>query len=356
MMQKRNSMRQFDYSHLPQQLLTQETVELLAAVHEHKGREQLHLSIKPDILDAMAKVAAVQSTGASNSIEGIRTTDKRLKDIMAQKTDLKSRDEEEIAGYRDVLATIHESHDFIDVTPNVILQLHRNLYRYTASSTGGHFKIGDNEIRGVRPDGSEYVRFRPVPAVATPDAMERLCSTFNLAVTSESMDPLIASLLFVFDFTCIHPFNDGNGRMSRLLTLLLLCKAGYTVGKYISIEKETERTKGDYYEALTASSEGWDTDENDPGPFVRYMLGTLLACYREFEERTSAVSQAKLSKTERVESYLSTRIGKVKKAEIATALPDVSTITIERALAALLEDGKLEKIGAGRGTTYVWKG
>lgn len=348
-------MRQFDYSHLPQALLTQETVELLAAVHEHKGREQLHLSIKPDILDAMAEVAVIQSTGASNSLEGIRTTDRRLKDIMTQKTDLKSRDEEEIAGYRDVLATVHESYAFIDVTPNIILQLHRNLYRYTASTMGGHFKIGDNEIRGIRPDGSEYVRFKPVPAVATPDAMKQLCDAFNSAVVSESIDPLIASLLFVFDFTCVHPFNDGNGRMSRLLILLLLYKAGYMVGKYVSIEKEIERTKGDYYEALAASSDGWDTGENDPGPFIRYMLGTLLACYRDFEERVSAVSQAKLSKTERVETYLSKSIGPVKKAEIAAALPDVSTTTIERTLAALLEGGKIEKIGAGRGTAYVWK-
>lgn len=354
-MQKRATMRQFDYSTLPVGLLTPETMDLLAAVHEHKGRQTLHMSIKPDILYSMADIAKVQSTEASNRIEGVHTSERRLKEIMKDEGALKSRDEEEIAGYRDVLKNIHENHEHIDITSNVLLQLHRDLYRHSSSSMGGHFKVGDNEIRGFREDGTEYVRFNPVPAVATPEATERLCDALKRSLESETMDPLLASLLFVFDFTCVHPFNDGNGRMSRLLTLLLLYKAGYEVGKYVSIEKEIERTKGAYYDALAASSEGWGENANDPGAFVRYMLGVLLAAYRDFEERVSLVSQASATKPERIEAFMRERVGKMRKRDILDALPDISETTVERTLSELLKAGKIEKLGAGRGTAYVWK-
>ena len=348
-------MRQFDYTHVPQGLLTPETMGLLSAVHEHRGRQALYLSAKPDVLDALTKVAKAQSTEASNRIEGIRTSNRRLQAIMSEKSDLRSRDEEEIAGYRDVLATVHENHDFIDVAPNTILQLHRQMYRHTPSSMGGHFKISDNEVRGIRADGTEYVRLKTIPAVATEGAMELLCSAYRDSIARESMDPLLSSLAFVFDFTCIHPFNDGNGRISRLLTLLLLYKAGYLVGKYISIEKEIERTKSAYYDALAESSEGWHEGENDVGPFARYMLGVILAAYREFEGRVSLVAGAKLTKAERVEAVLRDSAGKVTKRTVLQACPDISKITVERALASLLAEGKIEKVGAGPATGYVWK-
>ena len=355
-MQIGRPMRQYDYTEVPPGLLTAETMSLIAAVRECRGRQALHLSARPDVLEAMTEVAKAQSTEASNRIEGIRTSDGRLQEIMADKTDLRSRDEEEIAGYRDVLGTVHESHEHPDVTPNVVLQLHRDLFRHTASSSGGRFKVGDNEIRGIREDGTEYVRFRPVPAVATPEATERLCAALRTGLAAEAFDPLLISLVFVLDFTCIHPFNDGNGRMSRLLTLLLLYKQGYLVGRYVSIEKEIERTKGAYYDALAASSAGWQEGANDPGPFVRYMLGVILAAYRDFENRVSAVSLAKLSKAERVEAVLRDSLGKVTKADIAEACPDISATTIERALSFLLKTGKIAKTGGGRGTGYVWKG
>lgn len=347
-------MRQFDYSNMPKGLLTPETMGLLSAVHEHRGRQELYLSAKEDVLNALTEVAKIQSTDASNRIEGIRTSDKRLKEIMLEKTKFESRDEEKIAGYRDVLNMVHENYKFIDVTPNVILQLHKVMYRHTASSMGGHFKVGDNEIRGVRADGSEYVRFKTVPAVATEDAMRRLCKAYKDAIATENLDSLLVSLLFVFDFTCIHPFNDGNGRMSRLLTLLLLYKSGYLVGKYISIEKEIERTKWDYYDVLAASSEGWHEGSNDPGPFVRYMLGVLIAAYKDFESRVSLVTSAKLSKAGRVEAVLRDSVGRVTKSDISQMLPDISKTTIERTLASLLSQGKIEKVGAGRATGYLW--
>lgn len=349
-------MRRFDYNAAPEGLITAETMDLLSAVHEYKGRQVLYLAAKPDVLDALTEIAKVQSAEASNRIEGIRTSDKRLREIMLDKTDLQSRDEEEIAGYRDVLSLVHENYEFMDVTPGVILQLHRQMYRHTASSMGGHFKIGDNEVRGVREDGTEYVRLKTVPAVATEQAMELLCSAYRDAVAREAVDPLLASMMFVLDFTCVHPFNDGNGRMSRLLTLLLLYKAGYLVGRYVSVEKEIERTKGAYYDALAASSEGWHENASDPGPFVRYMLGVVLAAYRELEDRVSLVAGAGSSKSDRVEAVLRNGIGKITKREVLEICPDISMTTIERTLASLLADGKIEKVGAGPATGYIWKG
>lgn len=253
-----------------------------------------------------------------------------------------------------VLKTIHESYKYIDVTPNIILQLHHNLYRHTASSMGGHFKIGDNEIHDIRNDGTEYARFKTVPAVSTPDAMERLCAAFREGFGTGALDPLLISLEFVFDFTCIHPFNDGNGRISRLLTLLLLYKSGYKIGKYISLEKEIERTKGDYYDALAISSRGWENGTNDPGPFVRYMLGVILATYRDFEDRAVTVSAAKLTKAERVENVLRNGIGKITKSEITDACPGISITTIERVLSALLKTEKIRKVGGDRKLATVW--
>lgn len=349
-------MRTFDYSTTPEGLLTAETMHFISAIHEYKGRQDLYLSSQPAILDTMVEVAKVQSTETSNRLEGIHTSDKRLREIMQENTDLRSRDEEEIAGYRDVLKTIHESYEYIDVTPNIILQLHRNLYRHTASSMGGNFKIGDNEIHGIRNDGTEYVRFKTVPAVSTPDAMERLCAAFREGFGTGALDPLLISLEFVFDFTCIHPFNDGNGRISRLLTLLLLYKSGYKIGRYVSLEKEIERTKGEYYDALAVSSRGWENGTNDPGPFMRYMLGVILAAYHDFEDRAVAVSAAKLTKAERVEDVLQNSIGKITKSEIADACPDISITTIERVLSALLKTGKIRKVGGGRSTGYMWMG
>lgn len=348
-------MRCFDYTVMPKGLLTVETMNLVAALHECRGRQALHLSARPDVLDALTEVAMIQSTEASNRIEGIRTSDKRLRDIMLDKTDLKSRDEEEIAGYRDVLGTVHRYYEFIDVKPGVILQLHRDMYRYTASSVGGHYKIGDNEIRGIRSDGTEYVRFRTTPAVSTAAAMDGLCGALGRGLASEACDPLLVSMMFVFDFTCVHPFNDGNGRLSRLLALLLLYKAGYLVGRYISIEKEIERTKGAYYDALAASSTGWGEGANDPGPFVRYMLGVVLAAYRDFESRIEAVSTLRLSKAQRVEATIRDALGKVTKADVLAACPDISATTVERVLHDLLVADKIEKTGAGRSTGYVWK-
>ena len=332
-----------------------ETVGILTALYEYKGKQALYLEARPDVLESLCDFAKILSTDASNRIEGIFTSEKRLNEIVANNAQPRNRNEQEIAGYRDVLSLIHENHDYIDVTPNVILQLHSMLHRHSGYSFAGRWKDSDNAIVERAADGSERVRFRPVPAVATPLAIEQLCAEYNRATNEGALDPLVLIPRFILDFTCIHPFADGNGRMSRLLMLLLLYRAGFAVGKYVSIEGEINRTKDTYYEALELSSAGWDEGLNDYAPFTNYTLGVLLAAYRDFESRVEDVVGSGMSKPARVEKALRTKVGRVTKSDIVRECPDISLTTIERTLHDLLEQGKIEKVGAGRGTAYVWK-
>ena len=266
----------------------------------------------------------------------------------------KTRSEKEIAGYRDVLATIHESHDYIPPKPSIILQLHRDLYKYSGKSIGGSFKNSDNVIAEELPDGQQIVRFEPVPAWETPETIATLCNAFEAAMQDAELDPLLLIPIFILDFLCIHPFNDGNGRMSRLLTLLLLYRSGYIVGKYISIEKLISDTKETYYEALQASSYNWHEGTNDYAPFVTYMLGILVAAYRDFESRIELLTTKGLSKPDRVREIIKNHLGKITKSEIMAACPDISQVTVQRALAELLKSGEIIKLSGGRYTSYIW--
>lgn len=349
-------MRDFSFDQASRVLEDPSLVRSLAALYEHKGKQALYLEARPDVLDSLCEFAKIQSTGASNRIEGIFTSEKRLSEIVANHAQPKNRNEKEIAGYRDVLALIHENHDYIDVSPNAILQLHSMLHRHSGHAFAGRWKDSDNAIVERAADGSERVRFRPVPAVATPLAMEELCAAYNRATSAGVLDPLVLIPRFILDFTCIHPFTDGNGRMSRLLTLLLLYRTGFIVGKYVSIEGEINRTKDTYFDALQLSSEGWGEGNNDYAPFTGYTLGVVLAAYRDFESRVEGVIGAGMRKPERIEKVLANSIGKVTKADIVRECPDISLTTIERTLHGLLAQGRIEKVGAGRSTGYVWKG
>ena len=292
-------MRNFDYTNAPANLLTPEIVQMLASIHEHKGKQELFMEANVDELKTLLEVALIQSTGASNRIEGIFTSDKRLEELVTQKAEPRNRSEQEIAGYREVLATIHESHEHINPRPNIILQLHRDLYSYSQAGTGGSYKNSDNVIAETDAECNQRARFVPVPAFQTAEAMDELCSKFLEAWEAGQMDKLILIPMFILDFLCIHPFNDGNGRMSRLLTLLLFYKAGYIVGKYVSMEILIEKTKETYYEALQASSTGWHEGENTYEPFVKYYLGITLKAYSEFENRVEHLKYRSLSKPDR---------------------------------------------------------
>lgn len=343
-------MREYDYKKIYTKLLTPETVQLLAQIHEHKGE---HAKVREEELPHLIEIARIQSTEASNRIEGVCTSDERLQKLVKGKTTPRNRSEKEIAGYRDVLDTIHESYDYIPVKPGMILQLHRDLYKFSGMSIGGNYRTSDNVIEEEDSQGNKNVRFQSVPARETSMAMEKLCESYNELCKSGQYDPLLMIPVFILDFLCIHPFADGNRRMSRLLTLLLLYRAGYSVGKYISIEKLIERTKGAYYDELRESSANWHEEENDYIPFVTYQLGVILAAYREFSERVKVVTES-TRKPNRVRDIIHGHLGRITKAEIMAQCPDVSQTTIQRALNELVKSGEVIKIGGGRYTSYTW--
>lgn len=349
-------MRQFDYATVPAELEATPITNLLLSIREYKGMQLVLSQVKPELLSSLMEEAKIQSTQSSNGLEGIVTTQKRLKAIMAYSTKPNSRAEEEIAGYRDVLSLIHEHHDSIPITPSVILQLHRDLMAHTAISYGGHWKDSDNEIVSIDDQGNRYVRFRPPSALATPGLIEEACQSLNDALSRQVCDPLLISFRFIFDFVSIHPFNDGNGRMSRLLTTLLLEKAGYDVARYISIERLIEDNKALYYDALAASSAGWDENQNIEAPFIRFMLGTTLAAYRQLEQRTLIDSSTRpISKQARIAALFQQRPGVIKKSDIQSNCPDISEVTVKRTLSQLVGCGAIEKTGAGRSTGYIIK-
>lgn len=347
-------MRQFDFKRVYAKLLTPEIVALLTQIHEYKGQQNLFIEAHKDTLSELMEIAKVQSTEASNRIEGIITTEDRLKKLVQDKTTPKNRSEREIAGYRDVLGAIYESYDYIPVRPGTLLQFHRDLYKFSGSIIGGHFKNSDNVIAETLPDGTKKVRFQPVASWETAEAVTALCESYNEALNDPGMDPLLLIPVFILDFLCIHPFNDGNGRMSRLFTLLTLYRAGYIVGKYVSIEKMIADSKETYYEVLQESSFGWYEEENDYIPFVNYMLGMVVASYREFNSRVDLLINRGYSKPERIREIIKNTWGKITKAEIMAQCPDISQATVQRTLNDLKKNDDIIKVGGGRYTSYVW--
>lgn len=346
-------MRNFDYSKLSNCTVESEIINYIAKIHEYKGRQELFVRQKKDKLEKLVEIAKIQSTESSNKIEGIVSTNTRIKQLVQDKTTPRNRDEKEIMGYRDVLNIVHENYEYIPVTPNYILQLHKYLYQYATPDFGGKFKNSQNYIVANLADGTFRTLFTPLSPVETPNAMQELCDTFNKAMNLGEIEPLLLIMNFIKDFLCIHPFNDGNGRMSRLLTTLLLYRSGFVVCKYISLEKKIEKTKDTYYDVLEESSENWNEGKNDNTPFVKYFLGIILSAYREFEERLNLIDD-KLSAIEMVEKVAKARLGKFTKSDIQEECPSLARQTIEKALKQLCDSGKLEKKGSGSRTFYVW--
>lgn len=343
-------MRTFNYVKLKERLWDTEIVNYLSQIHEAKGKQALYLRQKPEQLDKLVEIAKVQSTEASNEIEGIRTTQTRLRQLMTEKTTPRNRDESEIAGYRDALNVVHESFEYIPVTPNYILQLHKIIFSHTDSSFGGSFKNVQNYISATDTAGRSYTLFTPLAPYETPTAMQEICDAYNRAIGEGKVDPLILIPVFIHDFLCIHPFLDGNGRMSRLLTTLLLYRAGYEVGKYISLESKIARNKGAYYDALGSSQTGWHEEKDDPTPFIKYLLSTIISAYRDFEDRMEIISP---SSENTVRKAIESKIGRFTKREITELCPNISASTVERNLRAMVNKGELEKQGAGKNTVYI---
>ena len=256
-------MRSFNYNELKNKKWDNEIIGYISQIHEFKARQELFLKQKADVFEKLVEIAKVQSTEASNEIEGIRTTNARLKQIVSEKTTPKNRDEEEIAGYRDALNLIHENYEFIQITPNYILQLHKVLFSHSSKAIGGKYKNVQNYISALNSDGDFYTLFTPLAPYETAPAIEKICGEFNKAVAENEVDPLILIPIFIHDFLCIHPFLDGNGRMSRLLTTLLLYRCGYFVGKFISLEAKIAKNKDLYYDALEKAQHGWHEEKEN---------------------------------------------------------------------------------------------
>ena len=345
-------MREFKYSLIKGKKWDSEMLGLIAGIYKEAGKQELYLKQRPDELEKLVEIAKIQSTEASNAIEGIVATDTRIRQLVKEKTTPKNRNEQEIAGYRDVLAIIHESFDDIAITQNYILQLHKILYSHMYNPAAGKTKTVQNYISATYPDGHTETLFTPLAPYETPEALDRLCEEYNRVIGNMELDPLIVIPVFIHDFLCIHPFNDGNGRMSRLLTTLLLYRSGFYVGKYISLEAKIAKNKELYYDALYASQNGWHEAKDDPEPFIKYLLGTILAAYRDFEDRFSIV-ETKRPALEMVRIAAQNKIGRFTKQDIRELCPSLSISSIEGALRKLVEAGELKRNGGGRSTFYI---
>lgn len=345
-------MKTFDYGRYAEAAWRSGIVSLVAAIHECKGRLEAFLAGEPAVLRKLSATAEVQSVESSNRIEGIVTSKARVRELCDEKTTPVNQSEKEIAGYREALKTIHEHFMDIPLTSNFILQLHGLLYRYAESGIGGRFKNVQNYIQETRADGTNIIRFTPLEPFLTPQAVDALCENYNRAIDSGAVDPLILIPIFVADFLCIHPFNDGNGRMSRLLTTLLLQRSGFVVGKYVSLERKIEETKETYYEALKLASVGWTEDKADVTPFIDYLLGIVLSAYRDFESRVAAVGE-KLPAIEQVRQAVKRTIGRFARSDIMELCPSIEKSSVASSLKKLVESGEISVHGSGRGTFYL---
>ena len=344
-------MRDFRYAAIREQKWDSEILGLIAAIYKEAGKQEINLKQRPEELEKLVEIAKVQSTEASNAIEGIVTTSTRIRQLVEEKTAPRNRDEQEIAGYRDALNIIHENFDAIPITRNYILQLHKVLYSHMNNPMAGQTKSVQNYISATDPDGHTETLFTPLAPFETPEALDRICDEYNRVIGNMEAEPLIVIPIFIHDFLCIHPFNDGNGRMSRLLTTLLLYRNGFYVGKYISLEAKIAKNKDLYYAALRQAQEGWHEGTEDAVPFIKYLLGIILSAYRDFEDRFSLVEQKKPA-LETVRQATLNKIGRFSKQDIRELCPALSVSSIEGALRKLVASGELKREGNGKSTCY----
>ena len=344
-------MRKFDYSFLKTIAVDMSMVNIVSRLETMRERDSNRKMSFERTYDGMRAAARMQSVFGSNAIEGIFTTDGRLKAICEKKVEPKGHEESEIAGYCDALDLIHNNHDSMKVDKETILELHRIMMSYTVEG-GGHWKDVDNVIGHYNEDGTLEIHFEPMSAEDTPEAMDRLIAAYRMAVQDPSINRLMLIPCFIMDFLSIHPFLDGNGRTSRLLTLLLLYKEGYNVGKYVSIEQKIYANGSGYYRSLTESSKNWHEGKNDYLPFIRYNLDILLFCYRELDDRFRTAVGSKENKTGRVEYAVLNSILPVSKRDLMRNLPDVSEPMIVNVLGRLVREGRIEKVGSGPNVRY----
>ena len=345
-------MRNFNYFKIKDIKWDSEILSLVASIYRYQGKQELYLKQRPNELEKLIDIAKIQSTESSNEIEGIVTTSVRLKQLLEEKTTPRNRNEQEIVGYRDVLDIIHENFDVIPISRNYILQMHKILYSHMNNPLAGKTKNVQNYISATYPDGHSEVLFTPLSPFETPGALDLICDEYNRVIGNFEVEPIIMIPIFIHDFLCIHPFNDGNGRLSRLLTTLLLYKNGFYVGRYISLESLIARDKAAYYEALNKAGVNWHDGNEDVVPFIKYLLRIILAAYKAFDDRFSIVEN-KLSAVEMVRKATLQKLGRFTKQDIRELCPSLSISSIEGSLRKLVEEGELRREGVGRSTKYI---
>lgn len=346
-------MRRFDYSFLNNGLLPANLINLTSNIYSLKTMSGIRKDEYEKIFTELEKIAKVQSVKSSNEIEGIVTSDERIKEIVNKSSKPLNHNEAEIAGYRDALNKIHLGYESINFKENDILSLHEIMMSYSGYEFGGKYKTDDNVIIEVDNDGNRRVRFRPTTAEETPYAMEQLELAYMEARNDANINQLLLIPCVILDFLCIHPFRDGNGRMSRLLSLLLLYKNSFDAGKYVSFEEQINNNKAYYYASLKESSIGWETNENTYIPFIENFLSTLYMCYKELDKRFNVVNSGRITKTARIEQTVMNSLTPISKAEICNILPDVSPTTVEAVLGTMVREGRIKRIGYSRTTKYV---
>jgi len=344
-------MRIFNYSTIKEQKWDSEILGLVASIYKEVGKQDLYLKRRPEELEKLVEIAKVQSTESSNAIEGIVTTNTRIKQLVKEKTLPRNQDEQEIAGYRDALNSIHENFDAIPISKNYILQLHKIMYRHMNNPMAGKTKHVQNYISATYPDGHSEVLFTPLAPYETEEALDKICEEYNKVIGNLELEPLIAIPTFIHDFLCIHPFNNGNGRMSRLLTTLLLYRSGFYVGKYISLEAKIAGSKDLYYDSLNKSQAGWREGHEDATHIIKYILGTILSAYKDFEDRFSIVEE-NLPAIEMVRKASSNKVGRFTKQDMRELCPSLSVSSVEGSLRKMVSEGELKREGFGKATCY----
>lgn len=348
-------MRRFDYSFLDNGLLPANLINLTGVIYSLKTGAEIRKDEYEKLFTELEKIAKVQSVKSSNAIEGIITSDERINEIVNQSSKPLNHNEAEIAGYRDALNEIHLHYGELDFSENTVLRLHEIMMSYSNYEYAGKYKAENNLIIEEDGEGNRKIRFKPISAKETPKAMEQLVLAYMDSRDNSNINQLLLIPCVILDFLCIHPFKDGNGRMSRLLSLLLLYKSGFDAGKYVSFEEQINNRKAYYYEALRQSSIDWETNKNTYVPFIQNFLSTLYMCYKELDKRFNVVNSNKITKKVRIEATVENSLTAISKSEICNILPDVSPTTVEDVLGKLVKDGKIQKIGNGRNTKYISK-
>lgn len=346
-------MRKFDYSFLDNGLLPSSVLDITNGIYSLMTATDIRKSDYNKVFSELESIARVQSVKSSNAIEGIVTSDSRIRAIVNNNSAPLNHSEAEIAGYRDALNLIHTGYNHISFSERDILLLHETMMSLSGDSSAGKYKSEDNVIVAVDSNGNRYIRFRPVAAAETKTAMEQLVLAYEIACSNSHINTLLLIPCVILDFLCIHPFRDGNGRMSRLLSLLLLYKNGFDVGKYASFEEQINKYKSSYYDSLQKSSSDWENNQNDYFPFMQNFLTTLYLCYKELNKRFAVVNGKKINKTNRIEATVLNSIVPISKAEICSIHPDISPTTVEAVLAKMMKEGQIRRIGAMRNSRYL---